>query len=495
MESLHERFRQTAARFPERIALSDVDAQISYAELDAASDALAAEIAAALRPGERLVALSTGRGVAGPAGMLAILKAGAGYVPVDPDYPEQRRRYILDDSRVSLVVTDRVEDGELLAEAGGLKLLRRAAAEPHDVPADTAYVIYTSGSTGDPKGCVVGHGHVLSLMDATDPLFAFTETDVWTLFHSTSFDFSVWEIWGPLLYGGRGVVVHPAHRLDPVDFAELLRAEGVTVLNQVPSAFGNLAIACALTEITLPDLRYVIFGGEAVNPADVLAWLDAGTAPNCVPVNMYGITETTVHVSHCVIERGTFTGGPEATTPIGDPLPSLGFSLRGEDGRPVPDGEPGEFWVSGLGVSHGYLNRPELTAERFVTEDGRRYYRSGDWGVRDNGRYHYVGRRDRQIKLNGHRIELGEVEAVIADFAAVRRCVCTIETDHFGVGILVAHLTAEPGLDLAIGALRAHVAERLPAHMRSMRFETHEALPLTDNGKVDRRALAGEARR
>ncbi|MEV0644083.1 amino acid adenylation domain-containing protein [Phytomonospora sp. NPDC050363] len=493
-DTLHARFTAVAARHPDRIAVSDGAVEVTYRELDEGSAEAAAVLAAELRPGERLVALRASRGVLAPAGMLAIMRAGAGYVPIDPGYPEERRAYIAADSRVSLVLTDRLAEGEeAVASVGGLHLVRLESPGPHEVPDDVAYVIYTSGSTGNPKGCVVGHGHVLSLMDATAGLYDFGEEDVWTLFHSTSFDFSVWEVWGPLLSGGRAVVVHPVQQLDPLDFAELLERERVTVLNQVPSVFGNLVVECARNGVGLPGLRYVIFGGEAVNPADVRAWWSAGISPDCALVNMYGITETTVHASHCPLDEDVFDG-PDATTPIGIPLPNLAFSLRDEDGEPVADGEAGELWVSGGGAAHGYLDRAELTAERFVTDsregDERRYYRSGDWAVRDErGAYHYIGRRDGQVKLNGFRIELGEVESTVASADGVRQCVCVVEKDSTGGSILVAHIATLPGREVDLGAVRQRVAARLPAHMCTLRYQIHRTLPLTGNGKVDRRAL------
>ena len=492
-DSLHARFAATAARFGDRVAVGGDGTELTYRDLDARSAKVAAVLTGNLRPGERLVALRTSRGVRTPVGLLAVLRAGAGYVPVDPAYPEERRRYIMDDSRVSLVVADRpAGDGEeTVAEVDGMYVIRRTCVTgaPVDVPEDTAYVIYTSGSTSAPKGCVVGHPQVLSLMDATVRHFAFTEDDVWTLFHSTSFDFSVWELWGALLYGGRAVVVQAMQLLDPLDFTDLLLRERVTVLNQVPSVFGNLAAASAAGGTTLPDLRYVVFGGEAVNPADVRLWWESGTAPDCAMVNMYGITETTVHTSFRRLDAEALSGGPASTTPIGLPLDNLRFSLRGEDGRAVADGEPGELWVTGGGTAYGYLDRPGLTAERFVTAEGRRYYRSGDWAVRAGGEYHYIGRRDGQVKLNGHRIELGEVEAVVAAADGVRQCVCTVDRDPLGGSILTAHVTAGHGRRIDVDAIRAYAASRLPAYMCTMRFEAHESLPLTDNGKVDRRAL------
>ncbi|MGX1760966.1 amino acid adenylation domain-containing protein [Streptomyces lydicus] len=495
-DTLQQRFRAVAAAHPDRTAITHNTDSLTYCMLDRLSDTLAAALGQVLA-GDRLVAIRVGRGLHTAVAILGVLKSGCGYVPVDPDYPESRQRYILDDSTVRLVVGDSgsAVDEDVVATAGPLTVARRPAAGPSDVPDDTAYVIYTSGSTGHPKGCVVTHGNVLSLMDRTEPLFGFAPDDVWTLFHSISFDFSVWEIWGALLYGARLVTVPKEMAADPASFGELVAREGVTILNQVPSVFSQLE-GMLDDKTAWPSLRFLVFGGEAVQPDCILRWLDRNTAPHVEIVNMYGITETTVHVTFCRLTRQSLSSGPRGRSPIGRPLPHLAVSLRDEDGRPVGTDTPGEMWVSGDGVCAGYLGRPELTAERFVPdtrdETGVRYYRSGDWALRDrDGALHYLGRHDHQVKLRGFRIELGEVEAAVRSFPGVRSAVCTVEETRSGYRILVAYVVeSDTGTRVEPTALRGHLTKRLPAHMVPQRVKKVSSLPLGPNGKIDTAALA-----
>lgn len=494
-DTVHGRFAAAATRFAARTAVVDGADRLTYAELDELSTALAAELS---RAGVgALVGLRLRRGVQAVAAILAVLKAGAGYVPVDPEYPPARQEYILADSAVSLLLTDAPGEGErVLSTHGPLSLVRREGAA-REVPAGTCYVIYTSGSTGEPKGCLVGHEHVLGLMDGTAPLFDFDERDVWTLFHSLSFDFSVWELWGPLLSGGTLVVVGKEAANDPAALAGLLAEHRVTVLNQVPSVFGFLLRECELNGLRLTELRYVVFGGEAVNLDDVRRWTAVGIAPGAKMINMYGITETTVHVTYCHLTADLLAGQVGGRTPIGTPLPHLHVSLRDEDGRPVPDGTPGEMWVAGTGVTHGYLDRPELTGQRFVVDgaDGgaRRYYRSGDWAVRADGAYHYIGRIDGQVKVRGFRIELGEVESVLRTAPGIGGCACGVERTRTGQPMLVAYLVSADHTGLDPEPLRTLLSRALPAHLRPQRLKQLAGLPLSANGKLDRAALPGAA--
>jgi amino acid adenylation domain-containing protein len=364
-----------------------------------------------------------------------------------------------------------------------------------ELPADVAYVIYTSGSTGAPKGVLVGHRQVLALVDACDQRYEFGADDVWTQFHSPSFDFSVWELWGALLHGGRLVIVPAETGASPPAFARLLADESVTVLSQVPTSFGYLVAALEEEPTALPVLRYVVFGGEAVNPAAVDRWFTAGWAPNATVVNMYGITETTVHVTHGVLTPGRTRPRTDAT-PIGTPLPHLRVIVVDEDLRPVPPGTAGEMLVAGAGVSHGYLHRPELTAQRFVRLSGvdGPVYRSGDWGVVDeNGDLHYVGRRDGQVQLRGFRVECGEIEAALADHPGLLECAVVLGANRLGEPVLEAHLVPR-GAPVPTAELRAHLAARLPAHLVPGRYRTHTALPRAASGKVDRTALADSHR-
>ncbi|MDR6979084.1 nonribosomal peptide synthetase DhbF [Streptomyces sp. 3330] len=505
-DRLDARFRAVAAREPDRTAVTDARGPVTYGRLAEDADAVTRAVRGRVSPGQP-VALRAGRSRHALAGLLGILGAGASYLPVDPGYPRERQRHLLDDSGTRLILTEGPPaPGETpLADLGQLVLVSRppaaGTAGTPVLPSDTAYTIYTSGSTGVPKGCVVGHAQVLALLDAAVPLFDVSEDDVWTLFHSWSFDFSVWEIWGALLYGGRAVVVDRETAADPEAFARLLAAERVTVLNQVPSAFGHLVTEAAAGAVRLPDLRHVVLGGEALVPDDVRRWWDAGTAPAATVTNMYGITETTVHVTHCPVTADVLREAGGGRTPIGRPLGHLTVELRDEHGESVAPGQPGELWVGGAGVSHGYLGRPELTAERFpAAPDGTgRRYRSGDWAVAGaDGLLYYAGRMDGQVKLRGFRIELGEIEAELRALDGVDGAACLVD-DSGRTPVLGAFVVADRDA-LPPERVRAHLAGRLPAHMLPQRLRYLDRLPLTPHGKLDRTALgaasgAGSRRR
>ncbi|MFJ3306318.1 amino acid adenylation domain-containing protein [Streptomyces sp. NPDC086549] len=495
-DRLDARFRAVAAREPHRTAVTDTQGSATYGRLAEHADAVTRALRGHVAPGQP-VALRAGRSRYALAGLLGILGAGASYLPVDPGYPQERQRYLLDDSGTRLVLTEgRPAPGETpLAELGPLVLASRppapGAADTPVLPPDTAYTIYTSGSTGAPKGCVVGHAQVLALLDAAIPLFGTGAEDVWTLFHSWSFDFSVWEIWGALLYGGRAVVVDRDTAADPEAFAALLAAERVTVLNQVPSAFGNLVTEAAAAGVRLPGLRHVVLGGEALVPDDIRRWWAAGTSPAARVTNMYGITETTVHVTHCPVTADVLRHAGPGRTPIGRPLSHLNVELRDENGELAAPGELGELWVGGAGVSHGYLGRPGLTAERFpAAQDGSgRRYRSGDWAVADaDGLLYYAGRMDGQVKLRGFRIELGEIEAELRALPGVSGAACLVD-DSGRTPVLGAYLVADRDV-LPPARVRERLAERLPAHMLPQRLHYLDRLPVTAHGKLDRAALA-----
>ncbi|MEU1179846.1 amino acid adenylation domain-containing protein [Streptomyces sp. NPDC005820] len=485
-DRLDVRFRAVAAREPDRTAVTDALGSVSYGELAERADAVTRALHGRVAPG-RPVALRAGRSRYALAGLLGILGAGASYLPVDPGYPRERQSYLLDDSGARLVLTDGPPaPGETVLAALGPLILASLPPAPDApvLPPDTAYTIYTSGSTGAPKGCVVGHAQVLALLDAAIPLFDVGADDVWTLFHSWSFDFSVWEIWGALLYGGRAVVVDKDTAADPDAFAALLAAERVTVLNQVPSAFGNLVTEAAAGAVRLPDLRHVLLGGEALVPDDIRRWWAAGTAPAAAVTNMYGITETTVHVTHCTLTPDILSEAGPGRTPIGRPLGHLTVELRDEKGELVEPGQPGELWVGGAGVSHGYLGRPALTADRFT--GGR--YRSGDWAVADaDGRLYYAGRMDGQVKLRGFRIELGEIEAELRALPGADGAACLVD-DSGRTPVLAAYLVADRDV-LPPHLVRERLAGRLPAHMLPQRLHYLDRLPLTPHGKLDRTAL------
>ncbi|MFB6815389.1 amino acid adenylation domain-containing protein [Streptomyces sp. NPDC056347] len=492
---LHEQFAEVAARVPDSIAVTDGTRELTYSELDRAANRLAHRLRRAGAGPETLVALCTERTADLVVGLLGILKTGAGYVPLDPRYPLERLDRMLADAGCDLLV------GE---EIAGLAVRTVPPTEPdasthRDVdtapeagaePSNAAYVIYTSGSTGRPKGVVVEHAQVISLFAATDQEFDFSGDDVWTMFHSIAFDFSVWELWGALLYGGRLVVVPYALSRDPDAFLRLLIDERVTRLSQTPSAFRQLARAAEVAGFPATALRTVVFGGEKLAGAVLRSWVEGygDAAPELV--NMYGITETTVHVTFRRVSQSDLY---RTDSPIGRPLAGSQVHVLDEQQQPVAPGAVGEMYVGGRGVARGYLGRPELTAQRFLPDPfGRavgRLYRTGDlaW-VAPDGELVFVGRCDEQVQMRGFRIEPGEVEATVLEHPSVAGAVVVLREDVPGEQRLICYgVSAEASADWA--AVRAYVAERLPAHMVPAAFVELAALPFTLNGKLDRAAL------
>ena len=498
--TLSGRFAQAARAHPGRTAVSCGDDSLTYAELDARAARLAAALRALGVAPETRVGLCLERGVELIVGMVGILRAGGAYVPLDPSYPPERLGWLLEDSAVPVLVT-RTEHAAALPPHGARVLcLDRPEAWPagaegvdNVLPENAAYVIYTSGSTGRPKGVVVTHAGVLRLFASTEEWYGFDEQDVWALFHSFAFDFSVWEIWGALLHGGRLVVLPYDVIRDPAALLDALRRERVTVLNQTPSAFYPLIQAAESAAPGELALREVIFGGEALDFAALRPWVERQGDAGPRLVNMYGITETIVHSTFRPLSREDVREAAGASL-IGVPLRDLALYLLDRDGAPVPTGAPGELYVGGQGLARGYLGRPGLTAERFVPdpfsgEPGARLYRSGDRARRrGDGQLEYLGRLDHQVKIRGFRIEPGEVEAALLTHPGVRECAVVPREDPAGGLRLVAYVVAADAAPPP-EALRQHLRERLPEHQVPAAFVALEALPLTSNGKLDRRAL------
>ncbi|WP_344174253.1 amino acid adenylation domain-containing protein, partial [Pilimelia columellifera] len=506
--TLVDAFTAQAGALPNAVAVSDGTVEVTYAELDARSNQLARLLIGHGVGPESLVALAVPRSAELVVALLAVLKAGGAYVPVDPDYPAERIRLIVEDGRPALVVTTAATAGLIPPTGAPVIVLDDAEADrfPTTVvgdgervrplrPAHPAYVIYTSGSTGRPKGVLVSHANVDRLFTVTDGLFAFGPRDVWTLFHSYAFDFSVWELWGALRYGGRLVVVSHDETRDPAAFRRLLARERVTVLNQTPTAFAELMRVDAENEGDQPplrlDLRYVVFGGEALDLGRLRSWLDRHPdGPRLV--NMYGITETTVHVTHLPVAPA-LAEDARARSLIGRPLTDLSVRVLDERFQPTPPGVSGEIYVGGYGLARGYLNRPALTAERFVADPygapGSRLYRSGDVGrwTADGG-LEYLGRADSQVKIRGFRVELGEIESTLRAHAQVAEVAVVARQDASGDRRLVAYVVAgedSPNAD----ALREYAEQHLPSHMVPAAVVLLDTLPRTTHGKLDQGAL------
>ncbi|MDP5858825.1 amino acid adenylation domain-containing protein, partial [Pseudomonas aeruginosa] len=503
--TLQQRFEEQARQRPQAVALILDEQRLSYGELNARANRLAYCLIARGVGADVPVGLALERSLDMLVGLLAILKAGGAYLPLDPAAPEERLAHILDDSGVRLLLTQghllerlpRQTGVEVLA-IDGLVLDGYAESDPlTTLSADNlAYVIYTSGSTGKPKGTLLTHRNALRLFSATEAWFGFDERDVWTLFHSYAFDFSVWEIFGALLYGGRLVIVPQWVSRSPEDFYRLLCREGVTVLNQTPSAFKQLmAVACSADMATQqPALRYVIFGGEALDLQSLRPWFQRFGDRQPQLVNMYGITETTVHVTYRPVSEADLEGG--LVSPIGGTIPDLSWYILDRDLNPVPRGAVGELYIGRAGLARGYLRRPGLSATRFVPNPfpggaGERLYRTGDLArFQADGNIEYIGRIDHQVKVRGFRIELGEIEAALAGLAGVRDAVVLA---HDGVGgtQLVGYVVADSAEDAE--RLRESLRESLKRHLPDYMVPAHlmllERMPLTVNGKLDRQAL------
>ncbi|MFJ6070727.1 amino acid adenylation domain-containing protein [Streptomyces sp. NPDC093065] len=493
--------RDPAATAVTQCALDGTTRSLTYGELLRCKDELAAVLGAAGVGRGKRVAVAVPRSVEQVVALAAVVGAGGAYVPLDLAYPDERLEYVLADSAPQVVLVEaeqRDRFARLLARAGvpaRVLVPGEEPAPPVAEPApgarwhDPAYVIYTSGSTGRPKGVVVPHSSVVTLLAHTRSAMAFGPDDVWVQFHSFSFDFAVWELWGALVHGGELLVPEYALTRSPVDFHRLVRERGVTVLNQTPSAFYRFAEADRHADEPLPALRRIVFGGEALDLGRLRDWVERHGTGSPELVNMYGITETTVHVTHRVLTAADFAPGA-ATSPVGGPVPGLVTHLLDDRLRPVPPGRVGAIYVAGDQVSLGYLGRPGLTAGRFVADpfraDGSRMYHTGDLARRTfDGDLEFVGRADDQVQLKGFRIEPGEVESAIRELDGVVDVAVTVadSEDH-----LVAHVVGR-----VPGDLTALLSAKLPAHMVPGRVLPVDALPLTVNGKLDRRALTERA--
>src|SRR5262249_15170511 len=460
---IHELFEEQVEKSPESVALAYEEQSLTYGELNARANRLAHHLRELGVGPDARVAICVERGIEMVVGALATLKAGGAYVPLDPAYPPERLAYTLQDSAPAVLLLDAELAPEVRSQLQQALSVEAPIIDLHAQsprwarlpgknldrklsgvrPQHLAYVIYTSGSTGRPKGVMVEHANVARLFSATQEWFHFDRNDVWTLFHSFAFDFSVWEMWGALLHGGRLVVIPSLISRSPEEFYELVCAQGVTVLNQTPSAFRQF-IGAQARSASRHRLRYVIFGGEALEAAMLRPWYERSENGGARLINMYGITETTVHVTYRPMQ--SVDAHKPGASPIGRRIPDLRIYILDGRGEPAPIGVAGEIYVGGAGVARGYLNRPELTAERFLKdpfsgEPNARMYRTGDLGrYLPEGNIEYLGRNDQQVKIRGFRIELGESEARLRRQPGIREAVALAREDAPGEKRLVAYV-------------------------------------------------------
>jgi amino acid adenylation domain-containing protein len=488
---LHELFEEQAVKFPARTALVWNDEEITYHTLNQQANQVAAAIQRTLREAKNpIIAVLLHRGAEMVIALLGILKAGGAYLPIDPDYPAARIRYTLEDSQPAVLITHSGIEAGLHFSGKRIDIdrldVQAAYTSPRVLPDDLAYIIYTSGSTGNPKGVMITHRNVVRLLFNDTNLFDFTEKDTWTLFHSYCFDFSVWEMYGALLFGGKLVIIPKATAQNPAAFLQVVKDQQVTVLNQTPGSFYNIIEEEMGHPSSALALRYVIFGGEALKPGKLARWKER--YPQCKLINMYGITETTVHVTYKEIALPEIIRN---TSNIGKPIPTLSVLILDRDLNLSPQGAAGELCVGGAGLAKGYLNRPELTAARFIDHPyvpGEKLYRTGDLAkLGITGDFEYLGRIDQQVKIRGFRIEPGEIESKLMQHNEVADALVIDIEREAGTRYLCAYIIAAATLNTS--SLRRYLLDSLPEYMVPSFFVRMEKFPLTGNGKIDKKRL------
>jgi amino acid adenylation domain-containing protein len=494
--TLVDRFLKIAGADDEKTALVFEGTRISYHALARQAEVVEKRIRS-FGVENKYVAISMERTPAFIAAILGTLKAGCAYIPIDPATPAERKAAIIGDSRAVLLITGIDQSSDCESDDGALLIQIQTieaniAGEEQAEANDIAYVIYTSGSTGTPKGVAVPHANVIALIDACAPIFDLRPSDVWSLFHSMAFDFSVWEMWGALLTGATLVIVPYWTSRDPAQFANLVFNEGVTVLSQTPSAFYQFSEQ-AISSCTEPNVRLVIFGGEKLVKGKLLPWFDRFSETRCRLVNMYGITETTVHVTYETVTRNQAL---KDNSSVGVALSGWRLGVCDKSGLPLPNGLVGEICVFGAGVARGYLNRPELTASRFDADpkSGLKRYRSGDRGRLDrNLRLYHYGRIDNQIKLRGFRIELGDIVAQIRSLSHISDAVVLLDEGDGQPGSAVLRAFVV-GKDVRVADIRARLNARLPEYMRPASISIVAGFPMNNNGKSDGKKLLADYR-
>jgi len=491
-KTLHQLFEEQVIKTPDNVALIFGEERMIYRELNAKANLVANMLRAdGVEVGE-IVGIMVERSPLMIIGILGILKSGGAYLPIDSIYPEERIKFMLADSGAKILLTqsglsEKVEfDGKRLNLDEVLYTRNVENLDQLNRSNDLAYIIYTSGSTGVPKGVMIEHRNVVRLLFNDRNLFDFTEKDVWTMFHSFCFDFSVWEMYGALLYGGKLIIIDVATTKDVNQFVRLCETQNVTILNQTPSAFYQFIKLATSNERKDFALRKVIFGGEQLIPEMLL---DFNTKyPQISLINMYGITETTVHATYKLLSNMDMR---TRVSNIGRPIPTLTAYILDQNKMLCPLNITGELYISGDGLARGYLNRPALTAERFIPNlflDGERMYRTGDlarW--LPNGNIEYLGRIDHQVKIRGFRIELGEIESQILKHDRVKEVVVLAREDETKDKYLVAYMVSEG--EISKSEMRQHLSKTLPYYLIPTTFMRLEQMPLTSNKKIDRKAL------
>ena len=486
-------FEKKAVTFPENIAVEVGEDTITYEQLNQWSNRISIELTERVN-GKEIVAVHCERSIFMIASVIGILKAGCAYLPLDTKHPAERISFMLDDCEVKVLIADTTLSSDV--HYSGIVLTNKECQIDPNVTysnlsisveaTDLAYIIYTSGTTGVPKGAMIEHKNVVNLIMENQSLFHFTDKDVWTMFHSLCFDFSVWEMFGALLYGGKFIIISSELARDVRGFCELLEEKDVTVLNQTPTAFYSLQHEAVKVGYTFPALRYVIFGGETLNPYKTSAWKDK--YPHVKLINMYGITETTVHVTYKEISDAEII---DTRSNIGYPIHNVYAYILDSNMRMCPVGAVGEIYVGGYGVCRGYINRESLTNQKFIADPffpERIVYKTGDLAKQlGNGEFIYYGRSDRQVKVRGHRVELMEIENVIMDYPMIDEAIVCFINKEGCTPYIAAYYTACQKIPQA--ELRDYISSYMPSYMLPAYILQIDAIPRTKNGKVDEALL------
>ncbi len=493
-ETIVTLFEKQVLETPNNIAVKINDQTITYSDLNKRANQLAYYLTNSGIRRNDVVALRLNKSIEMIIGILGIIKSGGCYLPIDLSYPQERVDFMLKDSNAKLLLTNKQHVSDLdvslnilLLDLANSVIYSGNSENPTAInePSDLIYIIYTSGSTGIPKGVMLMHKNIVRLIKNDHFLFNFNETDVWTMFHSVAFDFSVWEMYACLLYGGKLILVPESVAKDPNQFLDLLRDEKVTVLNQTPTYFYNLLDMEMLKGDSNLMVRYIIYGGEALKPNLIKSW--KSKYPNTKLINMYGITETTVHVTFKELDENDLN---LPYSNIGKPIPTLKVYVMDKNLNLMPPGIEGEMCVSGLGLCKGYLNRPELNETKFVKNPynpNEMLYRSADsaiWGK--NGELYYIGRIDNQVKIRGFRVELGEIEAKMLKHPAILKCVILPKKDNKDCHLIAYVVVSKPVSSIV---LKNYISKLVPTYMVPNYFIFLDDIPLTSNGKTDRKKL------
>jgi amino acid adenylation domain-containing protein/non-ribosomal peptide synthase protein (TIGR01720 family) len=501
-KTLHQIFEERVKEQPNAIAVKLEDKEYTYSALNNKANKIASILLNEKTSEEKLIGIYMDRSIEMIVGILGVLKAGYGYLPMDPVYPNDRLSFMIEDAKVKRVITQEQLKENLPEEKVNVILIEKKILEEEKIydnvnitisPNELAYCIYTSGSTGKPKGTLISHKNVVRLFYATDKWFGFNNDDIWTLFHSFAFDFSVWEIFGALLYGGKLVIVPYMQSRNPAEFYELLIRERITVLNQTPSAFRQLLQIDEESKSRELNLKYIIFGGEALDLNILSSWIKNHGDEKPELINMYGITETTVHVTYRRIRKKDVEENKGSI--IGKAIDDLQVYILDEKRNILPVGISGEIYVGGDGLAEGYLNRDNLTREKFIKNnftkvEGERLYKSGDLAkYLKNGDLEYLGRKDNQVKIRGFRIELGEIKSLLTQNENIKEAEIILYDKKIKDKVIAAYLVPVENIKIDIEEIRNYLTQFIPEYMIPSAFVLLDQFPLTPNGKIDIKAL------